>query len=183
MRQAHAKLSQEQRVRLRSAFPRDRAHISKTRFTARIGSRIPRSVRLFAVPAAAFGIFSYYRDYSYVVLDDTICIVDPETYEIVDVLDEAPYAPGPRLQSAGLSLSSAQVAIVRDSISPDFPVQQLRIRLALGADIPDRIELFEFGPIVLDSVPQLRDFRFVVTHGEVVIVDPRDRSIALVLER
>jgi hypothetical protein len=183
MRQARAKLSQEQRVRLRSAFPRDRAHVSRTRFAGRVGSRIPRSVKLFAVPAAAFGIFSYYQDYRYAVLDDTVYIVDPESYEVVDVLDEGAYAPGPRLQTAGLTLSSSEAAIVRDSISPDFPVQQLRVRLALGAEIPDRIELFEFGPIVLDSVPQLRDFRFVVTQGEVVIVDPRDRGIALVLER
>jgi hypothetical protein len=36
---------------------------------------------------------------------------------------------------------------------------------------------------VLDNVPRLRDFRFILTDTSVVIVDPRDRSIELVLER
>jgi Protein of unknown function (DUF1236) len=42
-----------------------------------MGSRIPRTVKLFAVPAAVFAILPYYRDYRYVVVEDTICIVDP----------------------------------------------------------------------------------------------------------
>ena len=63
-------------------------------FTRRVGTRIPRSIRLFAVPAAVLAIFPYYRDYRYVVEEDAICIVDPATYEIVDVLDEGIYAPG-----------------------------------------------------------------------------------------
>jgi len=36
------------------------------------------------VPAAVFAIFPYYRDYRYVVVEDTICIVDFVTCEIVD---------------------------------------------------------------------------------------------------
>jgi len=148
-----------------------------------VGTRIPRSVTLFAVPATVFAIFPYYRDYRYVLVEDTICIVDPNTYEIVDVLDEAPYAPGSRPEIAQLVLTDHERAIVLDSIAPDFPVARLRLSLALGAEIPDNIELYEFPPIVLDDVTRLRSFRFVVTHDQVVIVDPHDRGIALVLDR
>ena len=45
------------------------------------------------------------------------------------------------------------------------------------------MELYEFAPLVLDQVPKLRSFRFVLTEDELVIVAPQDRSIALVLER
>ena len=31
--------------------------------------------------------------------------------------------------------------------------------------------------------PQLRDYRFLVAAAQIVIVDPRDRSIALVIDR
>ena len=183
LRQERVKLSRDQHVRLRQAFPVNRDRMTRVQFTKRIGTRIPRSVRLFAVPAAVLAIFPYYRDYRYVVEEDTICIVDPETYEIVDVLDEGTYAPGPRPQVAELILTDRERTLVLDSIPPDFPQVRLRLRLALGAEIPPSVELYEFAPLLVDQVPKLRDFRFVVSQDQLVIVDPRDRSIALVLDR
>ena len=183
LRQERAKLSRDQHVRLRQAFTVSRERITRVQFTKRIGTRIPRSIRLFAVPAAVLAIFPYYRDYRYVVEEDTICIVDPETYEIVDVLDEGTYAPGPQLQVAELILTDRERTLVLDSIPPDFPQVRLRLRLALGAEFPPSVELYEFAPLLVDQVPKLRDFRFVVSQDQLVIVEPRDRSIALVLDR
>jgi hypothetical protein len=184
MRREHQKLSAEQRTRLHSAFNNRSARIRNARFDRRIGTHIPRSVRLFLIPAAAYAVFPYYRDYRYVVVDDTVCIVDPITYEIVDVIDDTPYPPGGGgQQTAQLTLTPAERAIVLDSIPPDFPVADVRLRLALGVDVPSGVELHQFAPIVLDNVPRLRDFRFLVAQGAVVIVDPRDRSVALTLDR
>jgi hypothetical protein len=84
---------------------------------------------------------------------------------------------------AELSLTEGERALVLDSIPPDFPQARLRLRLALGADIPESVELYEFAPIVLDQVPQLRNFQFVASQDQLVIVVPQDRSIALVLDR
>jgi len=180
VREARTQLSVDQRRRLRSAFNFDRRHKSNVRFAARVGGHVPRHVRLFAIPAAAYGLFSYYRGYEYVVLDDTICIVDPATYEIVDVIDQGPDA---RPEIAQLSLSGHERTVVLSSIPPDFPQDRVRLRLALGAEIPVDVELHEFAPIVINEVPRLGDFRFLITDEQVVIVDPRDRAIALVLER
>ena len=160
LRQERAKLSRDQHVRLRQAFTVSRERITRVQFTKRIGTRIPRSIRLFAVPAAVLAIFPYYRDYRYVVEEDTICIVDPETYEIVDVLDEGTYAPAPRPQVAELVLTDRERILVLDSIPPDFPRVRLRLRLALGAEIPPSLELYEFAPLLVDQAPKLRDFRF-----------------------
>jgi hypothetical protein len=177
------KLSRDQHIRLRQAFTVNRDRITRVHFTRRVGTRIPRSVRIFAVPAAVLAIFPYYRNYRYVVEEDTICIVDPDTYEIVDVLDEGTYAPGIRPQVAELTLTDRERVLVLDSIPPDFPQVRLRLRLALGAEIPASIEVYEFAPLLLDQVPKLRDFRFVVSDDQLVIVAPQDRSIALVLDR
>jgi Protein of unknown function (DUF1236) len=183
VRQERTKLSVDQRARLRQAFPTGRDRVSRVHFTRRVGTRIPRSVALFAVPAAVFAIFPYYRDYRYTVIDDSICIVDPATYEIVDVLDEGAYPPAPlRPQVAELHLSPSERALVLDSISPDFPQVPLQLRMALGAEIPEGVELHEFAPLVVDRVQRLREFRFLVAQDQLVIVAP-DRSIALVLER
>jgi hypothetical protein len=184
LRRKRLGLAADQRTRLHHAFNLDRGHISHARFAHRVGTRLPRSVRLFAVPAAVYAIFPDYRDYRYVVIDDDICIVDPATYDVVDVIDEGYISPpSNRPQTAQLTLTDDERALVLDSIAPDFPAADVRLRLALGADIPGRVELHEFAPIVLDRVAKLRDFRFIVAQGAVVIVDPRDRSIALVLER
>jgi hypothetical protein len=80
-------------------------------------------------------------------------------------------------------LSGGQIALVRDSIPSDFPEARLRLRLALGAEIPEGVAFYEFPPVVLDRVPDLRDFRFLVTDEQIVIVEPRDRSIILVIDR
>ena len=184
LRRKRLQLTSERRMRLRSSFSIDRrARIANARFERRIGHRIPRSVRLFVVPAAVVSIFPDYRDYRYVVVEDDIYIVDPGTYEIVDLLDDDLSPPAGTRQIAQLTLTPAEKALVLDSISPDFPETDVRLRLALGAEIPERVELHEFAPIVLDNVPRLRDLRFIVAQGSVVIVDPADRSIELLLER
>src|SRR5262249_18335604 len=183
LRQERARLSRDQHIRLRQAFTINRDRISRVQFTRRVGTRIPRSVRLFAVPVAVLPIFPYYRDYRYVVEDDTICIIDPDTYEIVDVLDEGTYAPGSRPQVAELTLTDRERGLVLDSIPPDFPQVRLRLRLALGAEIPGNVELHEFASLLLDQVRKLRDFRFVVSQDQIVIVAPQHRSIVLVLDR
>jgi Protein of unknown function (DUF1236) len=183
LRQERAKLSRDQHIRLRQAFTINRDRVTRVQFTKRVGTRIPRSVRLFAIPAAVLAIFPIYRDYRYVVEEDTICIVDPDTYEIVDVLDEGTYGPSSRPQVAELTLTARERTLVLDSIPPDFPQVRLRLRLALGAEIPTNIEIYEFAPILLDQVPKLRDFRFIVSQDQVVIVAPLDRSILLVLDR
>jgi hypothetical protein len=183
LRQERAKLPGDQRLRLRQAFPVDRDHVARVQFTRQVGVRVPRSVKLFAVPAAVLTVFPYYRDYRYVVEDDTICIVDPDTYEIVDVLDEGTYSPDLKPQVAELTLSDSEVAFVLSTIPPDFPQTRLRLRLALGVEIPASVELYEFAPIVLDRIPKLSDYRFVVTEDQLFIVASQDRSVALVLDR
>lgn len=184
LRVARERLGPPERQRLHAAFDYRRARVTNARFDRQIGHRVPRHVHLFPVPREVISFFPYYRDYRYVVVDDDICIVDPRTYEIVDVIDQGYYRAGPpRPEVAGLSLTSSQVALVRDSIPRDFPETPLRLRLALGAEIPGDVELYEFPVIVLDRVPSLRDYRFLVTGEQIVIVDPRDRSIALVVDR
>ncbi len=182
-RVARERLGPPDRQRLHAAFDYRRARVTNARFDRQIGHRVPRHVHLFPVPREVISFFPYYRDYRYVVVDDDICIVDPRTYEIVDVIDQGYYRAGPRPEVAGLSLTSSQVALVRDSIPRDFPETPIRLRLALGAEIPGDVELYEFPVIVLDRVPSLRDYRFLVTGDQIVIIDPRDRSIALVVER
>jgi Protein of unknown function (DUF1236) len=180
--QERNRLNPQDRERLHRSFDFEHARVSNVHFDYHVGHRIPRTVHLFPVPRDVIAFFPSYRSYSYFVVGDEICIVDPGTYEVVDVIDEG-YWQAPGRQVAGLRLSSGQVALIRDSVPRDFPEANVRLRLALGAEIPDDVELYDFPQIVLDRAPELYEFRFLVAGGQIVIVDPRDHSIALVIDR
>jgi hypothetical protein len=128
LREARSRLTGEQRQRLRAAFDPQGGRVEHARFDWHVGHRVPRQVRLYPVPSEVIAIFPYYRDYSYFVVGEEICIVDPRTYEVVDVIDQG-YPIPPRLQTARLSLSAAQIAVVRDSIPRDFPETSIHLRL------------------------------------------------------
>ncbi len=179
IREARTRFTADQRARFRSSF--DRRRVTNVRFSARIGTRIPRSVRLYAIPAAVIGLVPAYSYYRYVYVDDTICIVDPATYEVVDVIEYG--SDGPAVIEARLELTAAERAILLDSISADFPETDISLRLALGADVPGRVELHTFPDVLVDRVPKLRGYRFVVSDGDVVIVGARSREIQLVVRR
>ena len=182
LQQARTRLTMEQRERFHRAFDFKRARVSNVRFDYHVGHTVPRHLHLYPVPREVITLFPYYRDYSYFVVDDEICIVDPHTYVVVDVVDEG-YRSAPRPQVAGLSLTEREIALIRESIPPDFPEAGVRLRLALGATIPRDAELHLFPVLVLDRVPVLRDYRFLVTGDQIVIVEPGDRSIELVIDR
>jgi hypothetical protein len=180
-REVRTRLSMEDRERLHRSFDLERARVRDAKFDFHVGHRVPRDLRLVPVPSEIVGFFPYYRDYRYFVVGDEVCIVDPRTYEVVDVIDQGYWRGRPQI--AGLRLSSSQMAFLRDSIPRDFPEAPVRLRLALGAEIPSDLELYEIPPIVQDRVPELRDYRFVVAGDQIIIVDPHDRSIALVIDR
>ena len=182
LQQARTRLTMEQRERFHRAFDFKRARVSNVRFDYHVGHTVPRRLQLYPVPREVITLFPYYRDYRYFVVDDEICIVDPDTYVVVDVVDEG-YRSAPRPQLARLSLTEREIALIRESIPPDFPDAGVRLRLALGATIPRDAELHIFPVVVLDRVPVLRDYRFLVTGDQIVIVEPGDRSIELVIDR
>jgi len=178
-REARTRLTQEQRTRFHNSF--DRRHVTNVNIRVRIGTRIPRSVRLYPIPAVVVGFVPAYSYYRYVYVDDTICIVDPDTYEIVDVIEYG--SGGPAILEARLDLTDWERDLILDSIGADFPEAEIDLRLALGAEVPGPVELHRFPDVVLDRMPKIRPFRFAVSDGDVVIVDPRDREIELVVRR
>lgn len=181
IRQARERLAREERQRLHSAFDVRRARVN-VNFDVHVGRHVPRRVRLWSVPTTVVSFFPYYRGYSYFVVGDEICIVNPATYEIVDIID-VDYRRGAPVQQARLTLSDAEIGLVRRSIRRDHPVADVRLRLALGADIPNRVELHRFPRQVRNRIDKLDGYRFVLFEDEIVIVNARNREIALVIDR
>jgi hypothetical protein len=81
-------LSGEKRTKVQSAFRshRSEAVVKDIDIDVSIGVAVPRSVSLYAVPEEVVIIVPEYRRYKYFIFGDKVVIVDPGTYEIVDVL-------------------------------------------------------------------------------------------------
>jgi hypothetical protein len=174
----------EQRRGVRTRLLKRRvAHVPRRRvnFTLTIGTYVPRHFRLYPLYPEIVAYAPIYSGYSYFIVDDTICIVDPETYAIVDVIPaNVQEAEGPGLRPA-LALSDDEMRFVQANVPLDVARTDLRLRLALGAEIPRGTELHPFPEEVLVALPQLESYRYLVVENDIVIVDPAEFAIALVI--
>lgn len=182
-----AQITDEQRLRVRQAIFKgkiDRISRKRLDFALSVGSRIPRHQdrHLHRFSPALFAFAGFYEGYDYLVVDDTICIVDPDSYVIADVIpasvERAEGSPGPVL-----ALTPEQMRFVYDSTPKDRARTDVRLRLALGAEIPQHVELFPFPEDVLARIPQLERFRYVAVETDIVVVNPADHSIALIISQ
>jgi hypothetical protein len=182
--QQRVQVSDQQRTTVREQIKRDRnvERISRSRLNVNInvGVAIPRSMRLHTLPVTLVSTVPAYRGYSYIVLeDDTICIVDPRTYVIVDVIDAG---GGMRADRGGARLTLAQedMRFIYRTL-PKERRANVRIQMALGAEVPRDVELYEFPAEVVERVPDVRRYRYVVVEDDIVIVDPSDHQVSLVI--
>jgi hypothetical protein len=157
----------------------ERVQRSRINVSIDIGATLPRSVRLYALPVVIYEVAPAYRGYRYVVLeDDTILIVDARTYVIVDVIPAGTErADVPRRH---LTLSTEEMRFVSANVRRERTAD-VRVRLALGAEVPRGVELLVFPDTVTDRVGELARFRYIVAEDDVVIVDPDDRGVVLVI--
>jgi len=86
---AGAKLSGEQRTKITTVIREQHvAPVTNVNFEIRTGVRIPREgVKFYPLPQEVVTIYPQWRGYEFILVGDKIVVVDPRTFEIVDVLD------------------------------------------------------------------------------------------------
>ncbi len=147
-----------------------------------VGNHVPRRHRLYRFTPALIALAPLYAAYSYIVVDDTICVVDSGTYAIVDMIEGSIEAADPLPAPAlSLDLSPEQMRLIYASVPKDRARTELRIRLAIRAEIPRSVELYVFPTALIAQVPQVASFRYIVVQDDVVIVDPAAYEIAMVI--
>jgi hypothetical protein len=85
---AGAKLSSEQRTKITTVI-RDQhvAPVTNVNFSISVGTRVPRDVSFHPLPAEIVTIYPDWRGYQFILVKDQIVVVDPQTFEIVAVVD------------------------------------------------------------------------------------------------
>ena len=84
----NVQINTEQKTRIRerrSALSAGR--VDRVDFTISVGTVVPRTVRVYELPATIVEIVPRYRGYKYILVDDEILIIDPRTLRIVAVID------------------------------------------------------------------------------------------------
>ncbi|CAO4137897.1 DUF1236 domain-containing protein [Methylorubrum extorquens] len=62
------------------------SRVTNVNFGLSVGTAVPRSVSLHPLPPAVLSLVPAYRSYRFIMVRDDIVIIDPDTYEIVDVI-------------------------------------------------------------------------------------------------
>lgn len=165
-----------------AAFRGDVKRATNVDVDVNIGVRLPRSVEIYAVPDEIIAIAPAYRGYHYVVIDDAYCIVDPETYEIVDVIHRG----GPKQASGGgssvrLDLTNAQIDVIRRGIGGDQRSFDYDGDLEVGVALPGEISFETFPDLVVREVPEVRSYRYALIEDEIAIVSPDGPEVVFVI--
>jgi len=85
---AQAKLSTEQRTKITTVIRKENIRPeTNVNFSISIGTRVPREVHFHPLPTEIVTIYPAWRGYEFFMVRDQIIVVDPNTFEIVAVLD------------------------------------------------------------------------------------------------
>ena len=158
--------------------------MTNVNFSINVGTRVPRSVRLAVLPASVIAIVPEYRSYRYLIVDDRVCIVDPGTYEIVDVIEVSDRTAGPSSTTpARLVLTDEEREIILSEVDLRNGSTLGLGALTEGAEVPSRAEVLEFSATVVQKVPKVKGYKYLAAENRVAIVEPQGHKIALVIEQ
>ncbi|HEU0148832.1 MAG TPA: DUF1236 domain-containing protein [Bradyrhizobium sp.] len=83
-----AKLTTEQRTKITSVIHNVHvAPVTNVNFSVSVGTRVPRDVEFHPLPAEVVTVYPEWRGYNFILVRDEIVVIDPNTYEIIAVIN------------------------------------------------------------------------------------------------
>jgi Protein of unknown function (DUF1236) len=179
-------VSEQQRTSVAQTLSRETRinRVTNVNVSINVGTRVPRTVRLVALPASVFAIVPAYRSYRYFAIDDRICIVDPATYEIVEVItisEQTAARSGPG--SARLVLTDEERLVILSEVDMSDGSTLALGSLSEGAEVPRGVQVRAFPSTIVQKVPKVKDYKFFTAENRLAIVDPQGSKVQLVIEQ
>ena len=80
--------------------------------------------------------------------------------------------PPPR----SIQLSAEQGYVIKENLK-DMHIEQVRYtkEIKIGGEVPPKIKLHDFPPLVVEKVPKVKTYRFFVTANQIVVVSPQSK--------
>jgi Protein of unknown function (DUF1236) len=186
---AAVNLNPQQETRVVTALRNESVQrLDRVDFALTVGTVIPTFVALNPLPESIIEIVPQYRGFDFVMVRDEIIIIEPRTRRIVTVLrgEGRSAATAAHRHSATaahhLQLTREQRRLIRrDLLTGDSENVRLD-SVEIGERVPEDISLLSIPADVLDEVPMIRQYRYVVASNEVVFVAPDTREIVDVID-
>lgn len=179
-------LTEEKRTNVGQTLAKDTSlnRATNVNISVNVGTRLPQSVRLVVLPASIITIVPEYRSYRYVVVNDQICIVEPNSYEIVEII---PVSSGQTAARGGpaatLVLSEDERGIILREIDMGGGSTLGLGAIAEGADVPRGVQVRVFPDAIVQKVSKVKGYRFFTAENRLAIVDPQGSKVLLVIEQ
>jgi hypothetical protein len=167
--------------------------LTNVNFSISIGTRVPRSVSLRALPGDLVTYVPQYRGYSYFVVEEQIVIVEPSSLEIVTIV---PYSSskttskasssGKAMSNQSVKLSTEQRNVVRKhaterKASTDRTTTTVRKRYQPGDQVDREVTIETFPETIYTEVPSIRRYRYFRNDDDVLLVDPDEDRVVDVI--
>jgi len=177
-------LTEEKRTNVSQTILKDRNvnRATNINVSINVGTRLPRSVHLVRLPASVIEIVPEYRSYSYFAKDDQICIVDPSSYEIVEIIPTSGQV-ATRNGPAALVLTDEERSIVLREVDMGGGSTLGLGALNEGSDVPRGAKVRTFPETITQKVPKLRGYSFFTVENRLAIVDQQGSKVQLVIEQ
>jgi Protein of unknown function (DUF1236) len=179
-------LSEQQRTSVHQTVLKEKNvnRVNQVNFSISVGTRVPRSVHLVALPTSVISLVPQYRSYQYFVANDEICIVDPSSYEIVEVIaaSDRTARGGDRGGSGMLTLTAEEKHVIIENVEMSGDSTLALGSLSEGSPVPREARLQAFPEVVVQKVPKVRGFKFFTAENRIAIADEQGSKVALVID-
>ena len=164
--------------------------LTNVNFSISIGTRVPRSVQLRALPADLVTVVPQYRGYSYFVVEQQVVIVEPATHEIVTIIPyTASTTTATRTKSApmtsrSVSLDTRQRDVIREHATQRKATRttsEARRHFRTGDRVDQTVITESFPETIYTEVPAIRRYRYFTDDADVYLVDPDDDRVVEVI--
>jgi hypothetical protein len=96
----------------------------------------------------------------------------------------APPAQSP-VPSRSIKLTAEQGYVIKENVMPNggsATTGSSGGKLEIGGKVPNGAALQDFPQLVAEKVPAVKNYKFMISDNQVVVVDPKDNTIADILK-
>ena len=184
-------LSGDKQDKVRSAFRglSNVKHETKIDVDVSVGTRLPGHLHFQPLPVAVIEIVPEYRGFVFVYVDDRYVICDPNTYEVVAIIDEGGEGgyrttaarDGGGECSTNLTLNRDERELLLNSI--EIKGEQTDVDdLSIGFTVPQSVDLNPLPDRVLSRVDKLKGCQYFVAEDQIALVNPDDDKVVLLVD-
>lgn len=83
--------------------------------------------------------------------------------------------------TGSITIAPEQRTVIRQKLGSTKPVT-IQEKVTVGATVPQTVELQPVPETIVSDIPSVKGYRYFVSEGHVVLVEPQSRRVVTVIE-